>query len=50
MKSLESLKNKVQEDYKSRFDFDKYQVSANDKDVIIQNEAIIFRNFRVISL
>lgn len=49
MKSLESLKNKVQEDYKSRFDFDKYQVSANDKDVIIQNEAIIFRNFRAMS-
>ena len=49
MKSLESLKNKVQEDYKSEFDFDKYQVSANDKDVIIQNEAIIFRNFRAMS-
>ncbi|MGL5427837.1 MAG: hypothetical protein ACRDAS_07985, partial [Cetobacterium sp.] len=49
MKALQSLKNKVQNDYQSTFDFEKYEVSSNDKEVIINNEAIIFKNFRIMS-
>ncbi|MGL5049105.1 MAG: hypothetical protein ACRC0R_02480 [Cetobacterium sp.] len=46
MKALASLKAKVQEDYQSKFDFDKYEIKDNDKDIIIRNEAVIFRSYR----
>ncbi|MGL5639443.1 MAG: hypothetical protein ACRCY7_07630 [Cetobacterium sp.] len=46
MKALASLKAKVQEDYQSKFDFDKYEIEGSDKEIIIRNEATIFRNYR----
>lgn len=49
MKALQSLKNKMQEDYNSTFDFEKYDIEDNLKKEIIENEAIIFRNFRSMS-
>ncbi|MGL5709569.1 MAG: hypothetical protein ACRCW9_01835 [Cetobacterium sp.] len=49
MKALQSLKNKMQEDYNSIFDFEKYAIEDNLKKEIIENEAIIFRNFRTMS-
>ncbi|MEG0426201.1 MAG: hypothetical protein RR556_10760 [Cetobacterium sp.] len=49
MRALDSLKAKVQEDYQSSFEFDKYEIEEDIKKEVIENEAIIFRNFRNMS-
>lgn len=49
MNALASLKAKVQEDYQSSFEFEKYEIEENIKKEVIENEAIIFRNFRNMS-
>lgn len=49
MNALASLKARVQEDYQSSFEFEKYEIEENLKKEIIENEAIIFRNFRNMS-
>lgn len=49
MNALASLKTRVQEDYQSSFEFEKYEIEENLKKEIIENEAIIFRNFRNMS-
>lgn len=47
MRSLAALKEKVQEDYKSKFNFDKYEIEDSDREIIVRNEATIFRNYRI---
>ena len=49
MRALDSLKAKVQEDYQSSFEFEKYEIEEDVKKEVIENEAIIFRNFRTMS-
>lgn len=49
MNALASLKAKVQEDYQSSFEFEKYEIEEDIKKEVIENEAIIFRNFRNMS-
>ncbi|MGL4865584.1 MAG: hypothetical protein ACRC4T_21010 [Cetobacterium sp.] len=49
MKALNDLKEKFQEDYKSTFKFEKYNIEEDIKREVIENEAIIFRNFRTMS-
>lgn len=49
MKALANLKSKVQEDYQSSFEFEKYEIEEDVKKEVIENEAIIFRNFRNMS-
>ncbi|MGL5902466.1 MAG: hypothetical protein ACRCZO_07220 [Cetobacterium sp.] len=49
MKALATLKAKVQEDYQSSFEFEKYEIEEDIKKEVIENEAIIFRNFRNMS-
>lgn len=49
MNALASLKAKVQEDYQSSFEFEKYEIEEEIKKEVIENEAIIFRNFRNMS-
>ena len=49
MRALANLKAKVQEDYKSSFEFEKYEIEEDTKKEVIENEAIIFRNFRNMS-
>lgn len=49
MKALTNLKTKMQEDYQSSFEFEKYEIKEDIKKEIIENEAIIFRNFRNLS-
>lgn len=49
MRALASLKAKVQEDYQSSFEFEKYEIEEDIKKEVIENEAIIFRNFRNMS-
>ncbi|MEG0236569.1 MAG: hypothetical protein RR648_10545, partial [Cetobacterium sp.] len=49
MRALDNLKAKVQEDYQSSFEFDKYEIEEDIKKEVIENEAIIFRNFRNMS-
>lgn len=47
MNALASLRAKVQEEYQSKFNFDKYKIEDTDKDIIIRNEATIFRNYKI---
>ncbi len=47
MKALANLKSKVQEDYQSKFNFDKYEIEDSDREIIVRNEATIFRNYRI---
>lgn len=49
MKALNSLQEKFQEDYKSTFEFSKYNIDEDTKREVIENEALIFRNFRTMS-
>lgn len=49
MKALNSLQEKFQEDYKSTFEFNKYNIDEDTKREVIENEALIFRNFRTMS-
>ncbi len=49
MRALANLKAKVQEDYQSSFEFEKYEIEEATKKEVIENEAIIFRNFRNMS-
>lgn len=49
MKTLASLKAKVQEDYQSTFLFEKYDIDKETKKEVIENEVIIIRNFRTMS-
>ena len=49
MRALNSLQEKFQEDYKSTFEFSKYNIDEDTKREVIENEALIFRNFRTMS-
>ena len=49
MNPLTSLKARLQEDYQSTFEFEKYDIAEDIKKEVIENEAIIFRNFRTMS-
>lgn len=49
MEALRQLKAKIKEEYKSSFDFTKYEIDEVTKNEIIENEIIIFRNFRNMS-
>lgn len=49
MEALRQLKAKIKEEYKSSFDFTKYEIDEVTKNEIIENEIIIFRNFRSMS-
>lgn len=49
MNALANLKAKFKEDYQSSFEFDKYEIDESTKKEVIENEAIICRNFRDMS-
>lgn len=49
MEALANLKNKLKSNYTSTFDFSKYEIDENTRKEIIENEIIIFRNFRNMS-
>ena len=49
MNPLTSLKARLQEDYQSTFEFEKYDIAEDIKKEVVENEAIIFRNFRTMS-